>query len=257
MPRYLPQLVRKGFTLVELLVVIGIIAVLIAILLPALNRAKEQANRVACMSNQKQILAAIYLYGQDWKGVLPYCNSRGNEGTASSQWPGAGWLYDRGNGDITIQGLHNGALYRYLKNDSVYRCPFDLGPYTKGPAYALSSYGMNLATIAFSAIKPPVFLKPTKFRPSDIILWEGDELTDTFNDGANFPDQGISRRHGGGRAKNDPNNQKDATIGSIVGTFGGTVEYITIADFWKENTPKGVRSRTWCAPASIRPDGHN
>lgn len=62
---------RRGFTLVELLVVIGIIAVLISILLPALNRARQHAVSVTCMSNLKQIGNAALLYAHENKGWLP------------------------------------------------------------------------------------------------------------------------------------------------------------------------------------------
>ena len=62
---------RKAFTLAELLVVIGIISLLIAILLPALGRAYEQARIVRCASNERQIYYAMVMYAQDNRGILP------------------------------------------------------------------------------------------------------------------------------------------------------------------------------------------
>ncbi len=77
--------VAGGFTLVELLVVIGIIAVLISMLLPALNKARDSAKRVQCASNQRQVAMAFFNYAARERGSLP---------PSYRQKPGVNWAYE-------------------------------------------------------------------------------------------------------------------------------------------------------------------
>jgi prepilin-type processing-associated H-X9-DG protein len=83
---------RMAFTLVELLVVIGIIALLVGILMPALTRARQQANLVTCQTHLRQIGQAIFIYVQDNQGTLPYGywdgtnSSFGYDNTKAADW---------------------------------------------------------------------------------------------------------------------------------------------------------------------------
>lgn len=111
---------RKAFTLVELLVVIGIIALLISILLPALNRAREQAKMVQCLSNLRQIGQAMALHAADHKNRVPL----------------AGDLWDAPN-TATPQGMHDSAQQLYSYWDD----PTRPGKSTLAPLpFALATY---------------------------------------------------------------------------------------------------------------------
>src|SRR5690348_2980681 len=124
---------RRGFTLVELLVVIGIIAVLISILLPALNKARQQANEVKCESNMKQLYTCIAMYVGDNKQYLPYPNWQNSYSVTTPY--SIGWLFNADHTGWTgipwgtfpapapVDGVKSGALWPYNKSLPIYHCP--------------------------------------------------------------------------------------------------------------------------------------
>jgi prepilin-type N-terminal cleavage/methylation domain-containing protein len=107
---------RQGFTLVELLVVIGIIGLLVSILIPALARAKEQARRARCLSNLRSLTTAWIQYQIDNRGTICGSNTHDLSQTGFHDWVATG-------DDITC--ITEGVLYPYIKNIEVYKCPND------------------------------------------------------------------------------------------------------------------------------------
>ena len=106
---------RRAFTLIELLVVIAIIAILAAMLLPALNAAKQRASATQCLSNQKQMQLCYHMYVNDNDDYLPF-NAVG-PGVAFA------WITNTANVDVTFDGIWAGVLWQYNKNRLIYICP--------------------------------------------------------------------------------------------------------------------------------------
>jgi prepilin-type N-terminal cleavage/methylation domain-containing protein/prepilin-type processing-associated H-X9-DG protein len=130
----------QGFTLIELLVVIAIIAILAAMLLPALSKAKDRAYLIQCTSNQRQLQIAWLTYVSDFNESMPPNSWNHLDGIAAGSTVDS-WVIGNA-GDPNPTNITGSILFPYSKSIGIYRCPSDHSISHTGGSVRLRSYSM-------------------------------------------------------------------------------------------------------------------
>jgi len=193
---------RKAFTLIELLVVIAVIAILMAILMPALSRAREQGKRTACLNNLRQLTTGWIMYADDNNDKVVAANT--GLATAWVRWPGNNATQQQ-----QITGIQNGLLHRYCPEPKLYKCATGIrGEFV---TYAITDAMNGYAGIPGTkdlmvyrrmqitrADERIVFLDEGRLSPNSWTLWYDqerwwDQITARHGDGTTF---GFADGHG-------------------------------------------------------------
>lgn len=228
----------RGFTLIELLVVIAIIAILASMLLPALAKAKEQAQRTKCLNNFRQILLSTHLYIGDNNEFLPYTS------WSSGTFNVANWCYTRLATNRPDHTVERGQLWQYHQTRALYWCPLERtnNAFFRQREMQVCSYMMNGAVSGYGTGPSGQYTtyKIHQFNPDSMLYWEADERQPSnYDNVASQPNEGVTQRH---------------NTGVMMGMFGGQTEYMKWREYVREagiGGFPGVRpGRFWCNPGS-------
>jgi prepilin-type N-terminal cleavage/methylation domain-containing protein/prepilin-type processing-associated H-X9-DG protein len=111
---------KNGFTLTELLVVIAVMAILTALLLPALSKSKSRTQTIACLNNLRQLSICWHLYAGDYNDLMvPNDNIAGGA-------PGSSWCQGTGILETNTTVIESGLLFGYNRSTALYHCPADV-----------------------------------------------------------------------------------------------------------------------------------